>query len=134
MPAATSDVTVSTVRRRVRWAIWWVLLALWTIGLLLPFTADVPWRLESMDLSVRKIVSKSLHFSAYTILVLLAAWAGLSPRWRWLLVFFIMFHTGATEWIQANYIPGRGGSLSDVLLDQCGIALGFILSWRAWVQ
>lgn len=123
--------TTTSISSRYCWLIWAALLILWTIGLLLPVSADISWDNRSLGISLKLIAAKLLHFGAYTVLAVLASCLRVVPRYRWLLVFFLMFHATATEALQ-TLIPGRGGSLRDVLFDQVGIALGILVSWRIW--
>jgi hypothetical protein len=44
---------------------------------------------------------------------------------------FLMAHGTITELIQLH-VPGRSGSLHDVALDQLGITLGMLASWKWW--
>jgi hypothetical protein len=116
--------------RRWLWIAWWLCVALWTAALtttapvhihqaLLP---EDPWGLP---------VSKILHVSAYAFLAAFAM--GLRPPtlWRWLFVILLLEHGVATEWIQA-FVPERGPSVNDIVIDHCGVALGVALTLPWW--
>ena len=53
--------------------------------------------------------------------------------WRWLDAILDDGESVWTEFVQL-WVPERSGSLSDVLLDHVGMALGFALSWSLWLK
>jgi VanZ family protein len=75
--------------------------------------------------------SKGLHVFAYAFLT---AWAVFLPlgRWRWLPVAFLSLHGAGTEYLQ-QFVPGRTGLVSDVVIDHAGILLGLALTWKRWL-
>ena len=74
-------------------------------------------------------VQKLLHVIAYAVLALLWAWAleSISSRMlRLLLAFGIVVFIGAMlEWYQTR-VPGRYGTLLDVLLNAAGAVAGLL--------
>ena len=106
-----------------------VFLGLWTWKLLDPnpvpeaVSAWLPgeWRFGA---------AKSLHVGAYAFLTVLAVSLPVSGYWRWFLVVLLALHGVATE-IGQTFVPGRGGSARDVLIDWAGIGLGVAFWWLA---
>jgi hypothetical protein len=115
-----------------RWWIWGAFLTAWSTALLMPVPHD-PWIIGQFEFSRKLIFAKSLHLGAYTFLTILTAWLRAPLRYRFLLVFLLMAHATLTEVLQflLEFI-GRHGSLMDVALDQVGIALGILLTWKWW--
>ncbi len=124
-----TNVSLSAGQKALRWALWWIVLAVWTWMLLSPEAPHAVAAVVSHDLHFW--VSKSGHVAGYTVLAVLAGCLpvrfGFRVGW-WL---FLVGHAGLTEWIQL-YVPGRGGSIRDVGLDVLGITLGLLLllAWR----
>lgn len=114
-----------------RWWLWAAFVVLWTTGLVMPIPGDDPWQIETLRISLKFLLGKSLHILAYAVLTVLTGWLGVGPRYRWLLMFLLMFHAGFTEFVQ-YHISYRSGSLMDVLFDSGGIALGAVISWTWW--
>ena len=113
--------------KRGLWVAWWFCLAVWTAALTTTapvhvYQAILPEGLWSLP------VSKILHVSAYAFLTAFAM--GLRPPsvWRWLILLFLLEHGVVTEWIQA-FVPERGSSVNDIVIDHCGVALGLALTW-----
>jgi VanZ family protein len=104
-----------------------VFLGLWTWKLLEP--NPVPEAIsEKLQGDMRKAAAKSLHAGGYAFLTLLAVTLPLPNYWRWFLAGLLALHGVATE-IGQTYVPGRTGSVRDVLIDWGGIGLG-VLVWR----
>ncbi len=116
---------------RTRWVVWLVYFCAWTTGLLMPIPWHVSWEIEGLELDLKFFATKGLHVLAYSLLAILTGWLAAPVRWRWLLMFILMAHASVTELIQL-WVPGRTGSLRDVLFDHGGIALGLLVSWRRW--
>ncbi len=112
----------------MRLGLWWLAVAVWTLGLLTPH----PVRLskELFTASVGFSLAKALHVSAYAVLTACIPWLGLR-RGRWWLLVFLSFHAAATEFLQ-QWVPERTASLRDVGLDHLGILLGLLGTWRLW--
>ncbi len=95
-----------------------------------PVPTDVHWPVTIIP-GRRYFVAKSIHVCAYALLSLLTGW--LQPRYRrrLALLFFLMAHASGTEWVQSN-LSYRTGTVTDVVLDHCGIAAGLLLGWKWW--
>jgi VanZ family protein len=116
-----------------RWTIWIVFALAWTVALVAPVpeTEELPF---GELLVTRKVLfAKSVHVAAYAVFAVLTGWLPVPLRWRPLLMFLLMFHGAATEFIQLHLVY-RSGLLSDVLLDHLGIALGWCASWKWWIR
>lgn len=107
------------VRGRLAWVAWLLLVGVWTYCLLSPTVPREAGNLVTPGL--RFYAAKALHLGVYSVLTLLAAW--LPDRSRWGAWLGLLAHAAVTEWLQ-TFVPGRGGSASDVLINCCGIALG----------
>jgi len=114
--------------RKIRWLVWLVYIACWTTALVMPVPSHGDWHVINIDLKF--LVAKTLHVSGYALLVGLTGWLRVPQRYRWLMMYLLMGHATLTEVIQDHV--GRNGSLYDVALDQVGIALGLLLTWRWW--
>ena len=117
-------------RTRLRALALLALLGLWTWKLLEPVPLPPSITAELSD-TLRFLAAKCLHASAYAILTLLTVTLPLSNRWRWLLAGLLALHGVATE-IGQTFVPGRGGSVRDVLIDWAGIAVG-VAVWRVFL-
>ena len=75
------------------------------------------------------LLQKLLHIFLYGVLALLLVWTldGVEPRaHRFLMALVIAVLFGAAmEWLQTK-VPGRYGTVSDVILDAAGTALGIL--------
>ncbi len=67
---------------------------------------------------------------AYAFLTVFISWLPLR-RWRWLLLAFLSLHAVGTEFFQ-QFVPGRTGKLTDVVIDHAGMLLGLALTWKRW--
>jgi VanZ family protein len=108
---------------------WCLCVVLWTFALLTIYPVQVghavlppTWHFPS---------AKFLHVSMYAFLTVYITWLPLRRR-RWLLLAFLSLHAAATEYFQ-QYVPGRHGMVSDVLIDHAGLLLGFAITWRRWL-
>jgi VanZ family protein len=108
---------------------WCLCVVLWTLALLTTY----PMRMgEAVTPSTLHFpAAKCLHVSAYAFLTVYLCWMPLG-RWRWLLLAFLSLHAAGTEFCQ-QYVPGRHGVFSDVLIDHVGLLLGVALTWKSWV-
>ncbi len=115
-----------------RWCIWGLYVVAWTTALIAP-VPETPGlnNVGFGDISLRFLVSKAVHVSAYALLTVLTGWLQLAPPRRLWLLFLLMAHATATELIQEQLVY-RSGLLSDVVIDQIGIALGLLAAWRWW--
>ncbi len=108
---------------------WCLCVALWTTGLLTTFSMRMGEAVTPPTLQFP--AAKFLHVSVYAFLTLYLAWLPLR-RGRWLLLAFLSLHAAGTEFVQ-QFVPGRHGVVSDVLIDHIGLLLGVALSWKCWV-
>jgi VanZ family protein len=107
--------------RVLRFAVFAIVLALWTWKLLSP--NPVPESVSSLiSGDWRFWLAKSLHAGAYAFLTLLALTLPVPRYWRWYFVGLLAFHGAMTE-VGQTFVPNRSGSVRDVLLDWLGIAL-----------
>ena len=111
-----------------------------------------PWLVERMETwQLNRFVRKSGHFFAYMVLGLLVSNAlhhsapqctggneGARHPWnRWkhrhfsqpLVALLICFLYGVSDEVHQLYVPGRGGQVSDVLLDTAGAFTGIACYW-----
>ncbi len=68
---------------------------------------------------------------AYGVMTMLGGRLLVPVRYRWIVMFFLMFHAAATEFIQLH-LSYRSGLVMDVLIDHIGVGVGAALSWRYW--
>jgi VanZ family protein len=108
---------------------WCLCIALWTTALLTIFPMHVGRAV--MPEAFHFPAAKFLHVSAYAFLTVYLKWLPLR-RGRWLLLAFLSLHAFGTEFCQ-QFVPGRHGVLSDVLIDHLGLALGMILTRKCWL-
>ncbi|MET1153010.1 VanZ family protein [Arthrobacter sp.] len=57
----------------------------------------------------------------------------LPSDWRWLTPAGAFLFSGAIEWCQQSFLPGRYASLQDVWVNTLGAALGTVLAY-AWLE
>jgi hypothetical protein len=108
---------------------WCLCVALWTLALLTIFPVEMGATILPANFQFPS--AKFLHISVYTFLTVYISWLPLR-RWRWLLLAFLSLHAAGTEFFQ-QYVPGRHGMVSDVLIDHGGLLLGLALTWRHWL-
>jgi VanZ family protein len=122
----------------------------WSVRTVLPFVVFLfflglwTWELlaeNPVPDSVRRAIpngwhfylAKGLHVGAYAFLTVLA---GLLPVGRWFFwgaIAALLLHGIAGE-VGQTFVPGRTGSVRDVLLDWAGIGLGLVaLGLARWV-
>lgn len=120
----------------LRWVIWAFFVVAWTIALEVPGPALDQLPASQFMPTYRILIAKVIHVAAYALLAVLSGWVPLAARYRIIMMFFLMCHAATTEFFQEMLEPiaHRGGSLRDVALDQCGIALGTMVSWRWWTD
>ena len=74
-------------------------------------------------------VQKAMHISAYAMLTLLWMWtlSSIASVWlRSLLAVLLSLSLGiALEWYQTQ-VPGRHGTIADILLNTAGIVIGLV--------
>ena len=120
-----------TRRKLLRISVFLVLLALWTWKLLEPYPVPDEISEGLARLGLKFVAAKSLHLVLYAVLTILAITLPVPRRWRYFLVGLLVWHGVATE-IGQRFVPNRTGSLRDVLIDWCGIALGLLVAmwWK----
>jgi VanZ family protein len=107
------------------------LLGLWTWKLLEP--NPVPEAVAAkLHGDMRYAAAKGLHACGYGFLALLAVTLPVRNYWRWFFAGLLALHGVATE-IGQTFVPGRVGSVRDVLIDWGGVVLG-VLVWRVLVR
>jgi VanZ family protein len=107
-----------------------VFLGLWTWKLLEP--NPVPEAIsEKLKGWERFAAAKTLHVSGYCFLTLLTVTLPLPNYWRWFLAGLLALHGVATE-IGQTFVPGRTGSVRDVLIDWGGVCAA-VLIWRVFL-
>jgi glycopeptide antibiotics resistance protein len=57
----------------------------------------------------------------------------LPSGWRWLTPAGALLFSGAIEWCQKSFLPGRHASLQDVWVNTLGAAIGTVLAY-AWLE
>jgi VanZ family protein len=118
-----------------RWWVWLLYVVAWTTALLVPVPTTGNWDLGDTEIDLRFVIAKTVHVSAYALLAALTAWLRAPVRWRFLLMFFLMLHGTLTEMVQWTIESlGRTGELRDVAIDNAGIAIGMVLTWRLWAE
>ena len=129
------------MRRKSRTLLWsatvlYVLLL--TVVSLLPSGAAAP---GGWDSSVSPTVQNLLHVPAFAVLfwLLTAVWRAMSKGWPTAITvsaLISLLYGAALEFAQTA-IPGRTGSLDDVLLNTVGVAGAASLAWvlgRPWAR
>jgi hypothetical protein len=108
---------------------WWMCLGMWTAALLTSYPAHIGKGM--IPLAAYLPVSKLVHVAAYAFLAFCLPWVA-SRRWRWRLLALLSLHAAATEYLQ-QFVPGRTGKISDVVIDHIGLLLAFAMTWRCWL-
>jgi hypothetical protein len=110
-----------------------------TLVLALVVLSTVPGQARTGDSTFVRLVAttptilqKLMHLLAYAGLGWLWVWTleGVAPRWlRFVIAFILCVGLGAAlEWCQ-TYVPGRFGTLIDVLLNTAGTIAGLLLAF-----
>ena len=121
------------VLQKLRWAIWGAYVVVWTVLLVSPMPERVSWPVP-IEGEHRYLIGKTTHIVAYLLLAVLTGWIRARFTWRLWLLFFVMAHASATEWLQQHTDLGRTGQVGDIVLDHIGIALGLVVSWKWWTK
>ena len=108
---------------------WWLCVGLWTLALLTTYPVEVGDAVTPPSLQFP--LAKFLHISVYAFLTVSLSWLPLR-RWRWLLLAFLSLHAAGTEFLQ-QFVPGRHGMATDVLIDHIGLLFGVALTWKRWL-
>jgi hypothetical protein len=105
------------------WAAWALLLAGWTVALLRPEPVTVGEGF--VPTSLRFWAGKSLHLGSYGLLAFLVCWLPAPSRGRLIVWAALLAHAALTE-VGQLYVPGRTGTVSDVLINATGLTLGIV--------
>lgn len=126
----------------------WVAVAIWmgvifffssqpggeSAGLSAIFVDALSGALPAVDVdTLGIIVRKGAHVTEYAVLGLLLAWA-LRGRYAWAVLIGVAY--AVTDETHQLFVPGRGGQVTDVLIDSVGVLIGvgafaFVSSRRA---
>lgn len=100
---------------------WWLLLVLWTIGLLRP--EPIQMQHELMSPALGWVTAKGLHLGVYALLAFFAS--NLPGTYSNKLICYVILvaHAFATEFFQ-QWVKERTGSITDVGINLTGIVLG----------
>ena len=138
----------------MRWLRYWVPAGVWavvisvastghftsekTAGHIIPF---LHWLLPhaSWDTigEIHHLIRKGGHIFEYFVFALLLLYAirGGRGEWRWswalIAVAGVAVYAGADEFHQ-SFVPGRGASVWDALLDTSAGALAILIAWKWW--
>lgn len=122
----------------VRWLIWGVYVAVWTVALVLPVPARTGLPVDQLLVTWKAVIAKTLHVTAYAVLTLLSAWLRVPLRYRGPLMFFIAAHATLTELAQWGATEAgwseRSGMLYDVGFDHLGVLIGLVVGWKWWTR
>jgi len=115
-----------------RWPRWLMVLALCVLIYLATrsgnYTADSTRELFG---PLNVMVRKATHVTVFGVLAVLVRWVLHGHPWAWLGAWsFATLYGALDEWHQL-YVPNRGGSLNDVLLNSAGAFVGllFLYLW-----
>ena len=119
-----------------RWLIWSALMITWTVALQFPVPDPGPTPTGEFIATNKYLIGKTMHLGVYVVLAMLSAWVPTPARYRWIMMFALMFHAWGTEMLQETLEEWchRSGSLSDVGLDIIGIVVGTAASWKWWTR
>ena len=115
-----------------RWLVWLAYSTAWTVALVVPL--HVMSFGDAGGVDIKYVLAKTVHICAYALLAILTGWLRVPSRYRWMLMLLLAAHGACTEFVQEQFVEGRTGLLSDVLLDLTGILLGSLLSWKWWTD
>ena len=73
------------------------------------------------------VLSKGAHLTEYAVLGLLIVWASRRES----VAFALGIAYAASDELHQHFVPGRHGSVLDVVIDTVGIAIGVYLARRA---
>jgi VanZ family protein len=111
--------------------VWAIAVAGLTVGLVAPMPGPEDLHLGELSADEQFLFNKGAHVVAYAALAALTGWLQVPPRWRPLLLAFLLIHGTATEFVQ-QHLAYRTGSLRDALFDHLGVIVGTLISWRWW--
>jgi len=117
-----------------RWSRWLLVLALCLLIYLATnsaaYTADSTRALFG---PLNVVIRKATHLTVFGLLAGLARWALIGWRWEWIGAWSFATLWGAVdEWHQL-YVPNRGASISDVVLNSVGAFFALLILY-VWVH
>jgi VanZ family protein len=138
----------------MRWVRYWAPAALWavvisfastghftsekTAGHILPI---LRWLMPHADVvtlqEIHHFIRKGGHVFEYFVFALLLLYAirGGRREWRWswalATIFCVAIYAGADEFHQ-RFVPGRGASVWDALLDTAAGTMAILVAWSWW--
>jgi len=86
---------------------------------------------------IHHLIRKGGHVFEYFVFALLAFYAiragrrGWSTSWVWITLICVACYAGVDEFHQA-FVPGRGASVWDAMLDTSAGALALLIVWARW--
>jgi len=93
---------------------------------------------EPMWLFVQRLIRKLAHVAIFLALgfglrICMESWLGKKKLlWLWATIIGILY--AVSDEVHQMMVPGRSGSLEDVLLDSAGVLAGVgIAAWTAWL-
>lgn len=92
--------------------------------------SSIPSAKISSDTFLDFVVRKFLHIFEYFILTILSYNTFKSHKSAY---FFALVYAISDE-VHQMFVPGRGPSLKDVLVDSIGIIMGLLLIWKNYYQ
>ena len=81
---------------------------------------------DSIEVLVRKSAHISLYFVLSVLTSLFAYTYAIRFEYRYISVFLFSYFYASSDEIHQLYVPGRSGSIKDVLIDSIGIILGIV--------
>lgn len=133
---------------------YWIPAAIWAVVISFAstkhFTSDITeghiipilrWLMPHADIDtlheIHHLIRKGGHIFEYSIFTLLLLYGFRSGskvwRWGWALatIFCVACYAGADEYHQ-SFVPGRGASIWDVMLDTAAGVLAILVAWSWW--
>lgn len=106
----------------------WALVILW-MGVIFWFSAQPK---EALNFGQSTLVSKLAHVTEYAILGWLVQWArgGRTLRRVWWQSWLIAVLYAATDELHQSFTPGRTPTVTDVIIDSFGAAIGLAIASR----
>lgn len=80
-------------------------------------------------------LKKTAHFGAYAILAALVYWGGMREgKGTFLPAFLLTVLYAASDEYHQTFVPGRNGTIGDVLLDAAGALAGLSVIYRSRIR
>jgi VanZ family protein len=134
MTTMMNDERRHRVTLRLRWIAWFLFTIVWTFLLVAKIPENVQFS-DDPELSyrIRIVIAKTVHALCYAGWTILTGSLFTKFGLRLALLFLLMNHAVATEYVQLVY-SNRDGCLRDSLIDHAGIFVGLVLSWSWWTR